>query len=367
MRIPLAVAALLAGLATAWSAEYTRIKDISSVVGVRENQLIGYGLVVGLQGTGDSMRNAPFTQQSMQAMLDRMGVNVLDNALRVRNVASVVVTATLPPFANIGSEIDVTISSIGDAVSLRGGTLLMTPLSGADGQVYATAQGAVTDTGVAASGAAASVSQGVATGGRIPNGALIERQLPGTLADLGTMVIELYNPDFTTATMIADTINAYTSERFGMALARERDMRSVTVQRPQNVSAARFLDEIGQLPIEPDMAARIVINERTGTVVIGQDVRISTVAVTHGNITIRVYETPEVSQPFPKSRGATVVVPRTDIVTEEQEGHIATIGGTSLQTLVDGLNQIGLKPSDVIAILQAVKTAGALQAELIVQ
>lgn len=355
--------ALSAHEAAAW----TRIKDISSILGLRDNQLVGYGLVVGLQGTGDSMRNAPFTEASLQAMLDRMGVNVTDDSLRIRNVASVMVTANLPPFSTVGTRIDVNISSIGDAVSLQGGILLMTPLSGGDGLVYSVAQGPIAVSGFAAAGAASSISQGVPTDGRIPNGALVEREVPGSLADLKSLVIELHNPDFVTATLVADSINAFSVDQYGRPVARERDMRSIALEKPPGVSTTRFLAEVGELPIQPDAPARVVINERTGTVVIGQDVQISTVAVTQGNLTVTVTEMPDVSQPAPKSRGKTVVVPRTEVTASQQDGHIAIVKGTSLRVLVDGLNKIGLKPTDIIAVLQAIKTAGALQAELVVQ
>jgi flagellar P-ring protein precursor FlgI len=361
----LALALML--VAFAGDAFATRIKDITSVEGVRDNQLLGYGLVIGLQGTGDSLRNAPFTEQALQSMLDRMGINVLDSSLRVRNVAGVVVTANLPPFAGTGSRIDVDISSIGDAVSLKGGTLLMTPLSGADGKVYAVAQGPISTTGFAAGGAAASVSQGVPTGGRIPNGALVEREVPASLNKSETLVIALNNADFKTATAIADAINAYSTTRFGKSVAVERDAKSVAVLRPASVSATRFIGEIGDLLVTPDVPARVVVNERTGTVVIGQDVQISTVAMTHGTLTVRVTESPLVSQPNPLSFGTTEVVPRTAVEAIEPNAHIAFVGGASLQSLVDGLNRIGLKPTDIIAILQAIKSAGALQAELIIQ
>lgn len=366
MRSVLLLAALfmLSGLEASAA---SRIKDISTVLGLRDNQLVGYGLVIGLQGTGDSMRNAPFTEQSLQAMLDRMGVNVVGASLRVRNVASVMITANLPPFANVGTRIDVDISSIGDAVSLKGGTLLMTPLSGGDGQVYAMAQGPLAVSGFTAAGAADLVSEGVPTGGHITNGAVVERQVPGALTDLGPLVIELYNPDFMTAAKIADAVNAYASVRYGRAVAHERDMRSIVLEKPATIDSARFLAEIGQLSVAPDVSARVVINERTGTVVIGQDVQISTVAVTHGNLTVRVTEAPVASQPTPFSQGKTVILPRTGVSASEQDGHIALVGGTILQGLVDGLNRIGLKPTDIIAVLQAIKAAGALQAELVVQ
>jgi len=346
----------------------TRIKDIVSVQGVRENQLIGYGLVMGLQGTGDTLRNAPFTEQSLQSMLDRMGVNVMDRPLRARNVAAVTVTADMPPFAGLGSRLDVTISSMGDAASIKGGTLLMTPLLGGDGQIYAVAQGPIAVSGFEVSGEAESLTQGVPTAGRIPNGAIVERAVDGAFESLGQLVLELRNPDYETATRIADAINAYTRSRYGIRGAAERDFRTILLRRPPKVSAARYLAELGELRIDTDIPARIVIDQRTGTVVIGSNVQISTVAMTHGNLTVRVTETPQVSQPAPFSEtGRTVVVPRTQVDAVEDGGHLAVIGGTDLQTLVHGLNRIGLKPSDIISIIQAVKTAGALQAELVVQ
>lgn len=344
-----------------------RIKDVTAVQGVRDNQLVGYGLVIGLQGTGDSMRNAPFTEQALKSMMDRLGVNVVGSSLRVRNIAGVMVTATLPPFITSGSHIDVNIASVGDATSLKGGTLVMTPLSGPDGQVYAVAQGPIAVSGFSAAGAGASVTQGVPTDARIPNGAIVEREVAGGLDDLKSLVLELYNPDFKTATLISDTINRSAIAQYGKPVAHERDMRSVVLMRPPQVSAARFLAEVGDLLITPDTPARVVINERTGTVVIGQDVQISTVAMTHGTLTVRVTEMPEASQPAPFSKGETTVLPRTSVSTTEPGGHIAFIGGASLQALVSGLNQIGLKPTDIIAILQAIKSAGALQADLVIQ
>ena len=348
-------------------AQATRIKDISTIQAARENQLIGYGLIVGLQGTGDSMRNAPFTQHALQSMLDRMGINVTNGQMRVRNVAGVMVTASLPPYASSGTRIDVDVSSIGDATSLKGGTLLMTPLSGADGKVYAVAQGPVSGAGFVAAGAAASLSEGVATDGRIPNGAVVERAMPGSFENSRKIVVELFNADFATATQVADVVNAYAESRFGRKVAHERDMRSIVLDRPKEISATRFMAEVGELMVSPDAPARVVINERTGTVVIGQDVQVSTVAVTHGTLTVRVSETPFASQPPPFSKGTTTVLPRTSVSASEPTAHIAMVGGASLEELVAGLNRIGMKPSDVIAILQAIKTAGALQAELVVQ
>lgn len=355
---------VLAGSASA----SVRIKDIAALQGVRDNQLVGYGLVVGLQGTGDTLRNSAFTEQSLQSMLDRMGINVRGALLRTRNVAAVLVTTELPPFIQPGARVDVTVSSLGDATSLLGGTLILTSLSGVDGQTYAIAQGQVTVSGFAAAGAAESVTQNVATAGHIPNGALIEREVPGQLRDIGPLVLVLKNPDFDTAVRITDAVNAFSSRRYGARLAREQDQRSVSLTRPARIGTARFIAEIGNLLVEPDTPAKVVIDARSGTVVIGQDVRISTVAVTHGNLTVRVTETPQVSQPAPfADRGRTVVVPRTEIDASEQGGQMAIVKGASLRGLVAGLNQIGLKPSGIIAILQAIKAAGALHAELVVQ
>ncbi|MFI4994179.1 MAG: flagellar basal body P-ring protein FlgI [Hyphomicrobiales bacterium] len=344
-----------------------RIKDISTLVGLRDNQLVGYGLVVGLQNTGDTLRNAPFTEQAIQSMLDRMGVNVRTDSLRTRNVAAVIVTADLPPFVSNGSRIDVTISSLGDSSSLMGGTLILTSLNGVDGQTYAVAQGAVSVSGFAAAGQAEVLSQGVPTSGRIPNGALIEREIPSRLSNAGPMVLQLRNADFKTAVRVADAINDYTNRFYRVKVAREQDYRTISLIRPPGVSAPRFMAEIGDLTVEPDTPARVVVDERTGTVVIGQDVQISTVAVTHGSLTVRVTETPQVSQPQPLSQGKTVVTPSTVVDANQAGGQIAIVGGTNLRTLVRGLNQIGLKPTGIIAILQAIKSAGALQADLVIQ
>jgi flagellar P-ring protein FlgI len=359
---------VLALCAISWNAAAAvRIKDISMLEGVRDNQLVGYGLVVGLQNTGDTLRNAQFTQQALQSMLDRMGVNVRGSDLRTRNVAAVLVTAELPPFSTTGSRIDVTVSSLGDATSLLGGTLVLTSLSGIDGQTYAIAQGQVAVSGFAATGQAESITQNVPTAGRISNGALIERALPGQLQDITSLTLELTNPDFNTAIRVADAINAYTLERYGMRTASDKDQRSVTLTKPSRIPVARFMAEIGELLVQPDMSAKVVIDSRSGTVVIGQDVQISTVAVTYGNLTVRITETPQVSQPAPLSQGQTVVVPRTQIDADQQGGTMAIVHGANLRTLIAGLNQIGLKPAGIIAILQAIKSAGALQADLVVQ
>ena len=344
-----------------------RIKDIANLKGVRENQLIGYGLVIGLKGTGDTLRNAPFTEQSLQSMLDNMGINIRGTLLRTRNVAAVVVTADLPPYAAGGSRIDVALSSLGDASSLLGGTLLMTQLRGADGEVYAVAQGAVAVGGYSVEGAAQTVSQGVPTSGRIPNGALIEREVQGKFYEMESLILELKNPDYVTATRIIDAINHYGQGRYRASMAFERDYRSIILSRPRTVAPVRFIAEIGELLVEPDTPARVVIDERTGTVVIGRNVQVSTVAVTHGNLSVRITEMPVVSQPAPFSRGETVVTPQTFIEAGEPGAQVAILRGTDLQRLVRGLNQIGLKPQGIIAILQAIKAAGALQADLVIQ
>ncbi|MFN4168874.1 MAG: flagellar basal body P-ring protein FlgI [Pannonibacter phragmitetus] len=368
-RIFLAVLVLAMGATglVAPAGAMVRIKDIASLQGVRDNQLVGYGLVIGLQGSGDTLRNAPFTEQSLQSMLDSMGINVRDARLRTRNVAAVVVTADLPAFIGQGSRIDVSVSSLGDASSLAGGTLIATPLLGADGSVYAVAQGAVAVSGFSETGQAESLRQGIPTVGRIPNGGMIERNLPDRFANIPGLVLELSNPDFRTAVRVADAINRYTKTTYGVSSARERDHRSIDLTPPAKVSLTRFMAEIEGLMVQPDQSARVVIDERTGTVVIGRDVQISTVAVTHGNLTVRITEAPEVSQPQPFGNGETVVTPRTFIDAAENGGQLAIIGGTDLQTLVRGLNRIGLKPTGIIAILQTIKTAGALQAELVIQ
>jgi flagellar P-ring protein precursor FlgI len=362
----LSFALLFLSIATADAA--VRIKDIANLKGVRDNQIIGYGLVIGLKGTGDTLRNAPFTEQSLQSMLDNMGINIRGTSLRTRNVAAVVVTADLPPFAAGGSRMDVALSSLGDASSLMGGTLLMTQLRGADGEVYAVAQGAIAVGGYSIEGAAQTVSQGVPTSGRIPNGALIEREVQGRFYEMESLILELKNPDFVTATRIIDAINQYGQGRYRASLAFERDYRTIILSRPRSVAPVRFIAEIGELLVEPDTPARVVVDERTGTVVIGRNVQVSTVAVTHGNLSVRITEMPVVSQPSPFARrGETVVTPQTFIEANEPGAQVAILRGTDLQRLVRGLNQIGLKPTGIIAILQAIKAAGALQADLVIQ
>ncbi len=343
-----------------------RLKDIATIQGVRDNQLVGYGLVIGLKGTGDSLRNSPFTEQSMRAMLDNLGISAPSGATRSKNTAAVIVTANLPAFAGAGSRIDVTVSSLGDATSLQGGTLVMTPLAGADGEIYAVAQGNMIVSGFSAEGEAESLTQGVPTSGRIVNGALVEREVKGNFGR-DELVVELRDPDFTTAIRVTDTINIFAKRRYGQPVAKERDAKSIRLRKPKNITAARFLAEIEGLPVATDEIARVVVDERTGTVVIGEKVRISKVAISHGSLTVRVTETPVVSQPEPFSDGETVVVPTTNIEANEQQSKIGVLSGTNLENLVKGLNQIGMKPTGIIAILQAIKTSGALHAELVVQ
>ncbi|WP_279482650.1 flagellar basal body P-ring protein FlgI [Aureimonas sp. SK2] len=344
-----------------------RIKDVTTIKGVRDNQLVGYGLVIGLQGTGDSLRNSPFTEQSLQSMLDRMGVNVRGANPRTRNVAAVIVTADLPAFAGIGSRIDVSVSSLGDAASLMGGTLVMTPLYGPDGEIYAVGQGALAVSGFTSEGTSESLTQGTPTTGRIAGGALIEREVPRATVDTPIITMELRNPDYRTAIRVVDAINAFSARTYGKPVAREQDFRTISLTRPDKLSSTRFIADLGDLMIEPDMAARVVIDERTGTVVIGKDVQISTVAVTHGSLTVRITDIPNVSQPAPFSDGQTVVTADTTVNAEQGGGNLAIVQGANLESVVRGLNRLGLKPTGIIAILQAIKTAGAMQAEIVVQ
>jgi flagellar P-ring protein precursor FlgI len=342
----------------------SRIKDLANIEGVRQNQLIGYGLVVGLNGTGDTLNNVPFTKQSLTAMLERLGVNVRGATMRTGNVAAVMVTANLPAFGTQGTRIDITVSALGDSKSLQGGTLLVTPLLGADGNVYAVGQGSVAINGFQAEGEAAKITRGVPTVGRIANGAIIEREIDFALNRLNQVRLALRNADFTTAKRIAAAINDF----IGTSTAEPLDQSTVQVNVPQQYSGnvVSLLTEIEQLQIEPDLAAKIVIDERSGIIVMGRDVRVSTVAVAQGNLTVTISEAPQVSQPAPFSRGGqTRVVPRTKIGVHEDGKKFAVVReGVSLQQLVDGLNALGIGPRDLIAILQAIKAAGAIQAEI---
>ncbi len=361
--LALAVAASMLWPAVAQAS--SRIKDLASVEGIRENHLVGYGLVVGLDGSGDSLRNAPFTRQSLQSMLERLGVNTRDATLNTNNVAAVMVTGNLPAFGSQGSRMDITVSTLGDASSLLGGTLLVTPLMGADGEVYAVAQGPVAISGFSAEGDGASVKRGVATSGRIPNGAIIEREIAFALEDMTTVRLSLHNPDLTTAQRMANVINTFV----GGSTAQAMDPSTVSLTVPQKGkgSVVSMLTEIEQLRVAPDSPAKVVIDEASGVIVMGKDVRVSTVAIAQGNLTIRVTETPQVSQPNPfAEQGDTVVVPRTDIqVDDDSENRLGLLReGVTLESLVDGLNSLGVGPRDMISILQTIRAAGALQAEL---
>ncbi len=356
----IAILALVAQPALALS----RVKDLVSVEGIRDNMLIGYGLVVGLNGSGDSLKNAPFTQQSIQTMLERLGVNTRGTVMQTKNTAAVMVTAKLPAFASSGTTIDVSVSAMGDAKSLQGGTLLVTTLFGADGQIYALAQGPVAIGGFSATGDAGSVTRGVPTAGRIPNGAIVEREIGFNLSSEHQLKLSLHNPDLTTATRIASAVNSY----IGVPVAEAADPSTIrlTVPNTYQGGVVGLLTDIEQIRVATDTPARVIINESTGVIVMGSDVRISTVAIAQGNLTIRVTEKPDVSQPGPFSNGTTQVAPRTTIDVDEGKGKKMVVlhDGVALQNLVDGLNALGVGPRDIISILQAIKAAGALQAEI---
>lgn len=345
----------------------SRIKDIAQLQSSRDNQLVGYGLVIGLAGSGDSLRNSPFTEQSIRAMLENLGIATEGGSARAKNVAAVIVTANMPPYVQSGARIDIDVSSMGDATSLSGGTLIMTPLKAADGEIYAVGQGSVIVSGFTAQGQAEQLTQGVPTAGRVPNGAIVERAVQAEFDDQAILTLQLRNPDFSTAIRIADAINDYTGQRFGMRVAAERDSRTVQIRRPKGVSAARFYAEIENLVVESDTPARVVIDERTGTIVIGNDVKISRVAISHGTLTVRITEAPRVVQPEPFSKGETAIEPFTAIDASRPDARVAVLDGPDLQTLVSGLNRLGVKPDGIIAILQGIKSAGALQADLILQ
>jgi flagellar P-ring protein FlgI len=359
----LAAIVIVAGMPVPGRAQVL-LRDLVSIEGVRSNQLVGYGLVVGLQGSGDTLRNSQFTQQSLSAMLERMGVNVTGLQLQTRNTAAVVVSATLPAFSRQGTPLDVQVSSLGDAKSLTGGTLMVTPLLGADGEAYAVAQGPVVVGGFQASGAAQTVKQGVQTSGRVPNGATVEREVQNTLDDLPRLRLALRSPDFTTANRIEQAING----QLGAGIAVATDLGTVDVAVPPGYShrVTALLARIERIPVRPDVPARVVIDEKSGTIVVGADVKLDPVAVTHGNLVVRVTETPEVSQPEPFSNGKTVVVPRTRVeVNDQSDKHLQIIHRTAtLKDLVDGLNALGLGPRDLIQVLNALKASGALHAEL---
>jgi flagellar P-ring protein precursor FlgI len=345
-----------------------RIKDLASVAGVRSNQLIGYGLVIGLDGTGDQTSQLPVTVQSLKNMLAQLGVVVPPSVnLQPKNVAAVVVNAELPPFANIGQTIDVTVSSIGNAKSLRGGTLLMAPLKGADGQVYAIAQGNLISSGFGAEGADGSrITVNVPSVARIPNGASVERTIASSFSQGNSLMLNLYSPDFTTATRLAEVIN----RTLGPGTAKPMDASSIQVSAPLDQGQrVEFISALENLSLEPGEApAKVIINSRTGTVVIGSSVRVTPAAVSHGNLTVTITEDPQVSQPLPFSKGGTTkVVPDSNVqISEDKKRMFLFNPGVSLDEIVRAVNQVGAAPGDLVAILEALKQAGALRAQLIV-
>jgi len=339
-----------------------RIKDIASFEGVRKNQLVGYGLVVGLNGTGDRIRNSPFTKKSIEGMLERLGVGNLSNDdLKTKNAAAVMVTAMLPPFAKTGSTIDVVLSSLGDATSLRGGTLIVTPLTGANGEIYAVAQGPIAVAGFNAQGVNASIVQGVPTVARIENGAIVENEVKFALSSLKSVMLSMRTPDSTTVMRVKDAINAALGSNVAVAL----DPATVEVHPPGKMAIIDLMAEIENLQVTPDSIAKVIIDARSGTIVIGANVRIDKVAISQGGLTILVEDTLAVSQPEPFSIGETVVVPESKVVVESRAAKFTVLeGDVSLQRLVDGLNAIGVGASETISILQAIKAAGALHAYL---
>ncbi|ABL01045.1 flagellar basal body P-ring protein FlgI [Pelobacter propionicus] len=363
MKSFIAACCMLLLLTTA--AHAVRIKDLASFEGVRENQLVGYGLVVGLNGTGDSDQ-ARLQLQSVATMLERMGSTISASQIKLKNVAAVMVTATLPPFAKQGNQMDVTVSSLGDSKSIAGGTLIMTPLKGADNQVYAVAQGSVLTNSFAFGGQAATAQKNHPTAGRIPSGALVERELPNTLAGKSQLRLNLAQADFTTASRVASAVNG----KFGAGVATTGDPGAVIIQIPGNYTSRviDFVAAVETLDVLPDTVAKVVLNERTGTIVMGERVRISTVAVSHGNLSLVIKETLQVSQPAPlSSRGETQVVPRTQVKVEEEARRLMLLQqGATIGDVVRALNTLGVTPRDLIGILQAIKAAGALQAELVI-
>lgn len=344
-----------------------RIKDLVEFDGVRSNDLVGYGLVVGLNGTGDGLRNSPFTEEILTNILERLGINVTGEQFRPKNVAAVLVTASLPPFARAGSPVDVTVSAIGDANSLLGGTLIMTPLNAADGEIYAVAQGTIIAGGAAAVGEGAAVIQGVPTAGVIPSGATVEREVQFNFGGMTTIRLALRTPDFTTAGRIEQAIN----QNFTRPVAAMLDSGTVelNIAATRMSSPAHALGRVENILVEPERRARVVVDQRSGTIVMGEDVRISRVAVSQGNLTLRIQEEPLVAQPNPFAPGETVVVPRTQaaIIEEPGIGLAEVRGGTSLSEVVAGLNALGVSPRDMIDILKSIKASGALHAEFIVR
>lgn len=360
-----AVAAGSGVQARSWQGE--RIKDIASVAGVRDNQLVGYGLVVGLNDTGDQLTQTPFTAESLRSLLSSQGVQIPpDVSFQSSNVAAVTVTADLPAFARSGQDLDVTVASIGNAESLRGGLLLMTPLRGADGEVYAMAQGNLTVSGFSAEGGDGSnITVNVPSAGRIPNGATVEQEVSSPFASGDTIELNLNTPDFTTARRVADAVN----EELGPQTARAKDAAAVTVRAPDDPDQrVEFMSYLEQIRVQPGEApARVIINSRSGTVVVGSEVRVRKAAVTHGSLTVNITEDFDVNQPQPFTEGGPVVTPETDIEVQQEDSPMFLFGpGVRLEEIVDSVNRVGAAPSDLVAILQALKQAGALRAELVV-
>lgn len=365
VKVAAVFAATFVALITGAAAD-VRLKDLAVVEGVRSNDLVGYGLVVGLKGTGDGLRNAPYTEEVFAGVLERLGVNVRGENFRSRNIAAVIVTATIPPFARTGQQIDVNVASIGDAASLLGGTLIMTPLRAGDGEIYAVAQGPVLASGVAAEGDAASLTFGAPTAGSIPEGARIERETGFEFADIKRLRLSLKTPDVTTAIRAEEAIDAV----LGAGAATVRDPGTIDVDFTRaGLSPIRAAARIENLMIEPEVRARVIVDQKSGTVVIGADVRISRFAVTQGGLSISVSEAPVVSQPNPFSRnGETIVVPNTSVeIGERQPNKIGVVNGNvALGDLIEGLNALGVGPGDLIDILKAIKASGALHADLVV-
>ena len=361
-RIVLIALLVVVGLGWHGIAGAARLKDIAEINGVRMNQLVGYGLVVGLDGSGDG-KKATFTIQSLASMLEKMGVTVDQNDIQVKNVAAVMVTAKLPPFAKRGNRIDVLVSSIGDANNLQGGTLMLTPLKGVDGKIYALAQGPVNTGGFGAGGTASTVVKNFPTVGRVLSGAIIEREIPNDFSARDHLQFSLHNPDFTTAARVVDVINA----QFAEPVAHAQDAGTIEIRIPERYkgNTIPMLASLSTLEVAPDNDAKVVINERTGTVVMGEQVRISTIAIAHGNLSIIVKENVDVSQPLPFSEGQTVASPNTQINVQEDANQLVVVpNGVSIGDVVNALNALGVSPRDLIAIFQAIKAAGALQADL---
>ena len=367
MNATLRIVTLCLLLVSAGAVQAERIKDLASVAGVRSNQLVGYGLVVGLDGTGDQTTQAPFTTQSLQNMLQQLGISLPPGSNpQLKNVAAVMVTADLPPFVKPGQTIDITVSSIANAKSLRGGTLVLTPLKGADGQVYAVAQGNLVVSGFGAEGAdGSSISVNIKSAGRIPNGATVERAVPSAFSQGDSLVLNLHQPDFTTAHRLVDAIN----ETMGQGTAQALDGASVRVLAPQDSSQrVSYVSMLENLELQPgDAPARVIVNSRTGTVVIGSNVRVMPAAISHGSLTVTISESLGVSQPGPLAGGETAVVPQSQVEIAEEDSRMFLFQpGVTLDEIVRAVNQVGAAPGDLAAILEALKQAGALRAELVV-